>query len=31
VVKINNRKWTEFTISDYTFPAKLDAKTFTKP
>jgi hypothetical protein len=31
VVKVNGRKWTEFTISDYAFPAKLDAKAFAKP
>ena len=30
-VKQNKRKWTEFTISDYTFPTKFDATTFAKP
>ena len=30
-VKLNKRKWTEFTISDYTFPTKFDATTFGKP
>ena len=31
VVKVNGRKWTELTISDYSFPAKFDASTFAKP
>jgi hypothetical protein len=31
MLKVNGRKWTELTISDYTFPAKLDAATFAKP
>jgi hypothetical protein len=31
LIKVNGRKWTEFTISDYRFPAKLDAGTFAKP
>ena len=30
-VKLNDRKWTEFAISDYTFPTKFDATTFAKP
>jgi hypothetical protein len=30
-VKLNKRKWTEFAISDYTFPTKFDATTFAKP
>ena len=30
-VKLNDRKWTEFTISDYTFPAKFEASVFAKP
>ena len=29
--KQNKRKWTEFTISDYSFPTKFDATTFAKP
>ena len=31
IVLINNRKFTEFTSSDVSFPARLDAKTFGKP
>ena len=30
-VKLNKRTWTEFAISDYTFPTKFDATTFAKP
>ncbi len=30
-VKLNDRKWTEFTISDYTFPTKFEASVFAKP
>lgn len=30
-VKINGRKWTEFTISNYSFPAKIDAAQFSSP
>ena len=29
--KRNKRKWTEVTISDYSFPTKFDADTFAKP
>lgn len=31
IVKVNGRKYTEFTSTNYSFPAKLDAGTFTKP
>jgi hypothetical protein len=31
VVLVNGRKWTDITISDYRFPAKLPASTFAKP
>jgi hypothetical protein len=31
LVKVNGQKWTAFTISDYSFPDKLDGKTFNKP
>jgi hypothetical protein len=31
LIKVNGRKWTQFTSSDYSFPAKLDAGTFAKP
>ena len=31
LLKVNGRKWTELTISDYRFPAKLEASTFAKP
>ena len=27
----NKRKWTEFAISDYSFPTKFEAATFAKP
>jgi hypothetical protein len=30
-VLVNGKKFTEFTSSEVTFPAKLDAKTFAKP
>jgi hypothetical protein len=28
---VNGKKFTEFTLSGLTFPAKFDAKTFAKP
>ncbi len=31
VVKVNGRKWTAFTISDYSFPTKFDKSTFSRP
>ena len=31
VVTVNGRKVTEMTISNYTFPAKIDASEFKKP
>jgi hypothetical protein len=31
VEKHNKRKWTELSISDYSFPTKFDAATFAKP
>jgi hypothetical protein len=30
-VNVNKRKWTEFTISDYSFPSSFDLTTFSKP
>jgi hypothetical protein len=31
LVKVNGRKWTEFTISDTSFPAKIEPGAYAKP
>jgi hypothetical protein len=31
LVKYDGQKWTAFSISDYTFPEKIDLSTFNKP
>jgi hypothetical protein len=31
LVKVNGQKWTAVAISDYSFPDKIDASTFSKP
>jgi hypothetical protein len=31
LVKVSGARWTEFTISDYSFPTRLEGRTFAKP